>query len=166
MSNALITWDQVIKNALKMFIERDKYAYFYDAKGIVLTESAMDYLISIHPEHFKKYTPDQLQQIKNYSLGKIGYDCTGFIWAITEHTIGGSADSIYNNAPEKYNNTIDNPAGTMLHLKGHAGIDIGYGFSLSMDHEDDSIIMHHSRSYPWENACKLWGIDYTGSDAR
>ena len=162
----LITWDQVIKNAFRMYHDRDKYAYFYDCKGSVLTDPTMDYLINLHPEHFSKYSPAEIQRIKDYSRGKIGYDCSGFIWAVTEHTIGGSANGIYKNAPKKYGNTIDNPAGSMLWLSGHIGLDIGYGEGFSMDSEGGSINLHNSRSYPWTDAALFVTVDYTGADSR
>ena len=162
----LLTWDQVIKNGLKIYYEREKYAYFYDAKGIVLTDSAMDYLIGAHPEHFGKYTPEQLVQIKDFSRGKIGYDCTGFIYAVTEGMVGGSANGIYKNAPVKYPNSIDNPAGSMLHKNGHAALDIGYGFFLHFRNEGSSCELGWSRDYNWENACQLVGVDYKGADSR
>ena len=77
------TWDTAIKKALYMYVHRNEYAYFYGAKGEVLTENYMDMLIRMYPNHFKQYTPAQLRQIKNYSIGKIGYDCSGFITACT-----------------------------------------------------------------------------------
>lgn len=162
----VLAWDGVIKNGLKIYYERDKYAYFYDAKGIILTDSAMDYLISIHPEHFGKYTQAQLKQIKDYSRGKIGYDCTGFIYAVTQGRVGGSADSIYEHATKKWDNAYDNWAGTMLHKKGHAALDLGYGFFLHFPNEGRSCELGWSRDYNWENACTLAGIDYKGADAR
>ena len=165
MSNNM-TWDKVVKNALKIYYERDKYAYFYDAKGCILTDETMDYLISIHPEHFSKFSAEQIKQIKDFSRGKIGYDCTGYVYAVTEGLIGGRADDIYNSAPKKWPNAYDNYAGTMLHKKGHAGIDLGYGFFLHFRTEGHTCELGWSRDYNWENSCTFYGVDYEGADAR
>lgn len=166
MSEHDLTWDRVIKNGLRIYYEREKYAYWYDAKGILLTDEAMDYLVSIHPEHFGKYSPEEIAALKAWSRGRIGYDCTGFIYAVTEGLVGGSADSIYKNSPKKWNNSLNNWAGTMLHKPGHAGLDIGYGFFLHFRNEGSTCELGWSRDYDWKNSCTLAGVDYTGSDKR
>lgn len=162
----LITWDKVIKNAFEIFDNRSQYAYWYDAKGILLTEESMDYLIQTNPKHFSKYTEAELRALKSYSLGKIGFDCSGFIYAITEGRVGGSANSIYNNSERKWSNTYDNWAGTLLHKNGHIGIDIGYGWGFHFPNEGHTCELVHSRSYDWTDACTAYGVDYTGADAR
>lgn len=163
MSANSITWDRVAKNAFQMYQDREKYAYWYDAKGIILTDEAMDYLISIHPEHFRRWSAAELEALKAYSRGRIGYDCTGFIWAVTEHLVGGSADVIYRNSPKKWTNTVDNWSGTMLHKPGHAGLDIGYGWGFHMPLEGHTVELVHSRAYDWTDACTLAGINYDGA---
>ena len=49
-----MTYYEVIKKALNMFYHRDEYAYFYGAKGQVLTDEVMNTLISLEPEYFFK----------------------------------------------------------------------------------------------------------------
>ena len=166
MSKATLTWDAVIKNAFLMYQNRHMYAYWYDIKGKVLTDEAMDYIIKIHPEHYKRWSKAEIEALKAYSRGKIGYDCTGFIWAITNGTVGGSADSIYKNAPVKYKDSYETVAGSMLHKPGHAGIDIGYGWGFHMPIEGHTVELVHSREYDWTDGCQLVGIDYEGADAR
>ena len=77
-----MTYYEVIKKALNMFYHRDEYAYFYGAKGQVLTDEVMNTLISLEPAYFSKYTTQELSAYKAFSRGKIGYDCSGFVSAV------------------------------------------------------------------------------------
>ena len=158
------TWDTVIKKALRMYVHRNEYAYFYGAKGEVLTENVMDYLIRSYPKHFSQYTDAQLRQIKNFSLGKIGYDCSGFITAIAE--IPGNSAMQFNTCTKTTDNLVAGRAGSLLWKPGHIGIDFGYGFFLHMPHEGDSIILGKISEYPWEYSGESSYIDMEGSDSR
>lgn len=80
-------WDDVIKDALQMFVDRDKYCYFYGAKGQKMTDANMDALIKAEPKYFSQYTSEQLTQIKNYSRGKIGLDCSGFVGLVMQDRV-------------------------------------------------------------------------------
>lgn len=166
MSAANITWDKVIKNALKMYMERDKYAYWYDIKGSILTDEAMDYIISIHPEHYARWSEPEIKALKAFSRGKIGYDCSGFIYAVSEGLVGGSADGIYASCPIKWQNDLENWAGTVVHRDGHIGLDIGYGYSLHLPLEGHTIEMVWNRAYDWKNAGTIRGVNYQYADAR
>ena len=74
-----MTYYEVIKKALNMLYHRDEYAYFYGAKGQILTDEVMNTLISLEPAYFSKYTTQELSAYKAFSRGKIGYDCSGFV---------------------------------------------------------------------------------------
>jgi len=50
------SWFQVVKDAIQMYKDRDKYAYFYGAKGQVLTKKVMENLWNAEPGYFKKYS--------------------------------------------------------------------------------------------------------------
>lgn len=166
MSGAITKWDEGVKNAFRMYEERDRYAYWYDAKGIILTDEAMDYLVSIHPEHFSRWSKAELDALKAYSRGRIGYDCSGFIWAVTGGLIGGSADSIMKGCPKTWENSLDNWAGTLLHKPGHVALDIGYGRFFHCPIEGHTIELGWSRQYDWTDAGTIPFVDYTGADAR
>lgn len=53
------SWFQVVKDAIQMYKDRDKYAYFYGAKGQVLTQKVMENLWNAEPEHFKKFSKSE-----------------------------------------------------------------------------------------------------------
>ena len=76
-----------------MYVNRDAYAYFYGAKGQVLTDQVMTNLWNAEPAYFRRYTAEQKNQIFNNSRGKIGYDCSGFACKVTGET--GYSASIY-----------------------------------------------------------------------
>lgn len=150
----------ILRNAFKIYTERDKYAYFYDAKGIVLTDSAMDYLIRLHWEdHFKRFSPEELKKIKDFSRGKIGYDCTGFIWAISG--VGGSANWIYDKATVNKTSVENGKAGSLLWKPGHAGIDIGYGYAMDFPIELHTAEIVKIQARGFSGSGELAGYDYS-----
>lgn len=160
----MITWDAAIKKALYMYWKRDQYAYFYGAKGETLTESAMDYFIRTYPDHFSRYTENELKKIKEWSSGKIGYDCSGFTgicigsWKNSAGQIADCADVT--------DDLVSGPAGSLLYRPGHIGLDIGYGYFLHMPNEGRTIELGKILAYPWEKTGKSILLDYEGSDNR
>lgn len=153
-------YNEMIKKALDILANKEKYAYFYGAKGQVLTDATMNALIKAEPKYFAKYTKAQLEDIKNYSRGKIGYDCSGFITAISN--VGG-------NSTIQWNNCMLNPSlqygvvGSILHKQGHIGIDIGYGLFLHFPSEMKTCTMQKISEFDWEQSGLLRNIDYTGA---
>jgi len=53
------SWYQVVKDGLHMYKDRDKYAYFYGAKGQVLTQKVMENLWAAEPDYFKRYNAEE-----------------------------------------------------------------------------------------------------------
>ena len=159
------TWDQAIKQALYMYVHRNQYAYFYGAKGQVLTEGVMNSLIDCYPQHFNgRYSKEELDAVKLFSKGKIGFDCSGFTEYCTG-TPGSSAMQI----SECYNvsgDLVQGVAGSLLYKKGHIGLDIGYGYFLHMPHEGDSIILGKILEYDWTTTGQSNYINYKGADSR
>lgn len=170
------SWFQVCKDAIQMYLDRDKYAYFYGAKGQKLTKSTMDYLWAAEPEHFKKYTPAEREQIYKNSIGKIGYDCSGFVNKVTGET--GYSIEIYNKRTVETTIT-DGLAGQFLFTtwggKGrHIGIDIGLGFQLDMGWEStdlnvakkkDSVRLARVKDVEWEHSFQTAAVNYNGAYA-
>lgn len=173
------TWDTAIKNGLYAYVHRKEYAYFYGAKGKVLTDSVMNTLIQLSPSYFKKYTASEIEQIKNNSRGKIGYDCSGFVgWVCTGDECYSKAQ--INNCSFITNDLVAGVAGSILFTTHggtgrHIGIDIGYGYCLDMGREStdwaienglDSIRLRKILDCDWEVSGESNVIDYTGADSR
>lgn len=66
-----MTYYEVIKKALFMFYHRDEYAYFYGAKGQVLTDDVMNTLISLEPAYFQNTQHRSLQHIKLFRVARL-----------------------------------------------------------------------------------------------
>lgn len=161
----LRTWDTAIKNGLFAYYHREEYAYFYGAKGGLLTDAYMDYLIKTYPNHFIKYTPEELKRIKDYSRGKIGYDCSGFTgWICTGDTQNSAGQ--FANCNHVSTDLVAGVAGSLLYRPGHIGIDIGYGYFLHMPNEGRTIELGKILEYPWEKTGRCNLLDYNGSDKR
>lgn len=158
------TWDEVIKQALFMYVHRDQYAYFYGAKGEVLTEGNMESLIRAYPDHFNKYSPEEISIIKNWSRGKIGFDCSGFI-SYCSGAWGNSAQLI-SDCYNKSNDLVKGVAGSFLYKPGHIGLDVGYGMFVDCPTEGQSIRFGKILEYNWTTTGQSKYINYEGANNR
>lgn len=127
----------IIKNALSWYDRRDDCAYWYGAKRQVLTDDLMDYYVSAYPDHFKRYSADDLERLKRWSRGKIGFDCSGFVSACVGVN-GWSSASLWARTVNR-SDVREAKAGCLLYRPGHIGIDIGYGYSLDIPIEGQTI---------------------------
>lgn len=161
----MITYYKVIQNALQIYYQRDKYAYFYAAKGQILTDELMDALIACEPEYWKRYTSEKIHEIKDYSRGKIGLDCSGFINACTgqeKYSTAYYLDTLNKTTPAL--GTEGNLLYTTHGGRGrHVGLDIGYGYYLSFEKEMQSCTFGKISAYRWEHSGQLRDVDYTGA---
>lgn len=149
----------ILRNAFKLYCIRERYAYFYGAKNIVLTDGVMTDLINTYwKEHFQRYTKAQLDEIREYSRGKIGLDCSGFITLIS---------GISGNSQMQYNSTVnrckveEGKAGALLYMLHHVGIDIGYGYAMHMPIEKHTIEIAKIQKVGFTNSGELPGYDYS-----
>lgn len=160
------TWDQVIKDALYYHVHADKYAYFYGAKGELLTLENIQRLIASSPDYFKKYSTEQMNAIISFSIGRVGFDCSGFISRVTGCNLWSGG--IWSKCTEK-TTPARGPAASILWLPGHVGLDIGYGYYLQTGREGESITLGRlsENVIKWEASGKLTGyIDYKGASER
>lgn len=149
---------------MRIYYQRENYCYFYAAKGQIMTDSLMDALIACEPEYWNKYR-SKIPEIKAYSRGKVGLDCSGFINACTgqnNYSTGYYTETLNKTTP------ILGTEGNLLYTtfggKGrHVGLDIGYGFCLSFDKPLHSCEFNRIAEYAWENSGQLRDVDYTGA---
>ena len=166
---------RAIQRGLDAYRHRDAYAYFYGAKGQLLTDGVMTQLWNAEPAYFAKYTPAQKEQIFRNSRGKLGYDCSGFTgWVCT-------GDRQYSTGQIGNCKVVTTPAmgvaGSLLYTtfggKGrHIGLDIGYGWCLDMGYEstdaivasgNDSVRLTRIGETAWEKSGQTRVLDYTGA---
>lgn len=157
-------WDEVIKEGLYMYVHKEGYAYFYGAKGQVLTENVMNALISAEPKYFARYNDQQLQNIKNYSRGKIGFDCSGFVGKLTGcNTYSGAQFEQCKNKTD----LVHGLAGNLVWKPGHIGIDIGYGYFLDMPCEGQSVRLGKLSESTFQQSGSLVNyVNYEGANNR
>lgn len=161
----MITYYKVIQNAFQIFYNREKYCYFYAAKGQVLTMPLMDALIACEPDYWKRYSPEKIDEIKRWSLGKTGVDCSGFINLCTGQEKYSSAyylETLNKTTPS--NGTEGNLLYTTFGGTGrHVGLDIGYGYFMSFDKELETCKFGKISAYRWEHSGQLRDVDYAGA---
>lgn len=168
----MVRWEKVVEAAKALYSERGNYAYFYGAKAKVLTDETMAALIAAEPGYFAKYTAKQIEDIKNYSRGKVGIDCSGFVclaleragvisrsqWTYSTALIGACSPKM---------DPLQIPAAGILYrcppgTGRHVGIDINNGLFLHIGREGATIEIGDNHSRFWEIGGCFPGIDYTG----
>lgn len=159
-------WFDAVKVALDIMNHRDKYAYFFGAKGEILTDEVMERLWRQYPEHFSRYTAAEKKKIFDYSRGKIGLDCSGFAGLCVDDMVYSGA--LIDHCPVKARTIADGVAGSVVWKQGHVGLDIGYGFYLHFPGEMRTCELGRfiENTVPWTRSGQHRNIDYTGADAR
>lgn len=158
----MISWITVVKNGLNMLVHSDEYAYFYGAKGERLDRAAMDRLYNAYPGRYSGWANEDKERLFAYCEGKIGYDCSGFVGALTGDMSYSGAQighCLIKTTPQ------DGVAGSVLYKNGHVGIDIGYGYFLHMPAEFRTIEIGKISEYDWEKSGEHGYIDYIGASA-
>lgn len=129
---------QIVQKAFDIYFNRDSIAYWMGAKGEVLTYERMDELIKWNQAYFDShYSAAELERLKNWSVGKIGYDCSGLIshcvgvqgwssWTLWEHCINTCGIK-------------ESKAGSILWRPGHIGLDLGFGACMHIGKEGQTI---------------------------
>lgn len=154
---------EILRKAFKLYCDRFRYAYFYGAKGEVLTEKRMNELIASYPNYYSRFSQQALEEIKRYSKGKFGLDCSGFLTKIT---------GFYGNSASLFESTIDKTiptlgkAGYMLYKTGHCGIDIGYGYCMHIGSSGNTIEIAKIQSVGFTNSGAFRDYDYSEANNR
>ena len=150
---------EAIRNAWRWWDQRDSICYFFGAKFSVLTDELMDYLIANEAWYFKRYTAGELLKIKDFSRGKIGTDCSGFVCKIIGCDMINSA-TLWSRCPTK-TGVKEGKAGSLLYYPGHIGIDIGYGRMMHIGKELETIRLEPNSAQPWIGAGEIDLMDYS-----
>lgn len=152
---------EVLKKAYELYVKRGGIAYFYGAKGETLTEKRMNELIAAYPEYYARFSPQALEEIKRYSKGKMGLDCSGFITKITG--ISGNSASLYRKTVDK-TTPKNGKCGYVLYKQGHCGLDIGYGYCMHIGTAGGTIEIAKISAVGWTDSGAFPGYDYTLSN--
>lgn len=149
----------IVKTALNWYQERDSVAYWMGAKGEVLTNKRMDELVKWNPEYFKKYTPERLAELKKWSLGKVGFDCSGLV-SVCAGLKGLSSWTLWDRTVNR-TSVRECKAGSFLWRPGHIGIDIGYGYFIDIAAEGQTVRLLPNSKGTFTNGGEYNGADYS-----
>lgn len=170
----MLKWNNVVDNAIEAF-RSGKYVYFYGAKNIVLTNDVMNYLVSVNPTYFSRYSASEMVQIRRNSLGKVGIDCSGFTgWICTgdkQYSIGQ-----INNC-SRYSSLANGKTGSIIFTTWgghgrHIGLDVGCGLAMHIGWESTDraiaegragILFEPITARAWEKSGESKLVDYTGA---
>lgn len=156
-------WDEVIKNAMFMYVHRDQYAYLYGCDGEIGNDALVDRQVAAYPAHFAGM---DIQTIKEHVRGKMCYDCSGWL-----HTLfcapDMSSSGIIADCDFTTTDLVAGVAGSVLWKSGHIGLDIGYGYCLDIPTELQTIRLQKISEYDWQKSGR-WEkyCDYEGANNR
>lgn len=163
----MATYRDIIKKCFEMYLHRDQYAYWYGANGAYLSDSTMLYLTATDEgrAYFTRYDQDTLRRLMDWSRGKTGLDCSGFVAEVTG--IRTYSLALWEQAECK-TTPREGPEGSLLFTtfggKGrHVGIDIGYGYFMHSRSEGHTLEIGRIEGYGWEGSGRFPGIDYSGA---
>ena len=149
---------EILRKALALYVDRDNYCYFYGAKNIVLTDAVMLRLIREEPDYWKRYTDGQIKRIMDFSRGKIGLDCSAFVGLCVGKMEWSGAlieDCV------KYTSPKNGKAGCVLYKPGHVQLDLGYGYTIGIQKEMETIRIDKIDSIGFTKSGEFKGYDYT-----
>jgi hypothetical protein len=152
----------ILRRAFALYVKRDHITYWYGAKGQLLTEKTLDALIAAEPAHFSRYSESELKRLKNEALGKIGYDCSGFVGACVGKMEWSGA--LWNDCVNK-TTIAEGKAGSILYKKGHVAIDIGYGYEMEIPTEGRSLEIWKNSERGFTGSGEFKTFDYSEANA-
>ena len=158
-----LTYEDVIKRAMQMYVHRDWYAYLFGADGQTCTDELVDLKVRQNPKHFARYSAADIEDIKRYCRGKVVFDCSGFIHSIYDAPDMNAAKiiSICQNVTTDLASGVE---ASVLYKKGHIGQDVGHGTFIDCACELDTFRLKVIREYDWEKSGMLTKYcDYTGA---
>lgn len=158
-----MNWADVLGNGIYIYENRDKYAYLYGAKGQLLTAKLIREFFAMYPDYFKQYSDNEKRDIIEFSEGKTGLDCSGYInqcCGQVNWSTGYYEQSLNKTTPAL--GTWGNILYTTFGGKGrHIGLDVGEGKFLHAPKELHSIELGIIKEYPWEGSGQIKGVSYT-----
>lgn len=174
-------YSNAVMRAYEFYHRRDKLVYLYGCKGQTVTPELIEALWSAYPEHYKKYTPLEKSEIIKNSVGKIGFDCSGFVCACFNWLPLTYSSALYSQAKKEYPDYQSSRTGCMLYTTfggtgRHIGLDAGSGMFIHMGNEStnvnmkkgiDSVRLDWFTDFPgyWEHYFEHEGVDYSGTSA-
>ena len=172
------TWAHCVRDARLIFLNRDKFAYLLYANGehpktYAEAKKLVDQFWSYDPYHFENSvikTGHTREDLINHIIGKICYDCSGFVCAVTQ----SEGDIFDLKVVKDYNSTMMNngvfqnvttPAdgvwGGVLWKTGHVALDVGNGLAIDFGNEFLDCREYRLSEGNFKKSGQLPWVDYT-----
>lgn len=174
-------YSNAVMRAFEFYHRRNNLVYLYGAKGQVATPEFIEALFAAYPAHYAKYSPAEKTEIIKNSVGKVAFDCSGFVCACFNWIKPAYSIELYNQATTEYPTFKESRAGCMLFTTfngtgRHIGLDCGSGMFAHMGNEStnknvacgiDSVRLEWFENFPnyWEHYFEHKSVDYTGTSA-
>lgn len=174
-------YSNAVMRAYEFYHRRNKLVYLYGAKGVTVTPALVEELRKAYPEHYAKYSQYEISEIIKNSVGKIAFDCSGFVCACFNWLPQTYSSALYAQAAKEYPDYTQSRAGCMLYTTfnntgRHIGIDCGSGLFAHMGNEStnaniakgiDSVRLEWFTNMPgyWEHYFEHNKVDYSGTSA-
>lgn len=151
----------VLRKALIMFSDRDKYCYMYGANGEVMTDARVDQLWNTYPQHYNKIGCTR-EALKDHVRGKRCFDCSSFINYVTGADKDYYSATLWANCSKK-TTPREGVAGSLLYKPGHVGLDIGYGLCLEFVNEFKDFQLNYITGRGFTGSGELKWVEYAGA---
>ena len=174
-------YSNAIMRAFEFYHRRNNFVYLYGAKGQIATPALIEELFRLEPKHYAKYSAREKSEIICNSVGKIAFDCSGFVCACFDWIKPTYSEALYIQRTVEYPSYKESRAGCMLYTTfnntgRHIGIDCGSGMFAHMGNEStfknralgiDSVRLEWFENFPnyWEHYFEHKSVDYSGTTA-
>ena len=179
------TWAHCVRDARLIYLHRDRFAYLFGANGecpqtYAEARALVESLWAAYPEHFQKYVIEAgrtKNQLIYHVIGKICYDCSSFICAVTQ----SEGDIYHLRVQRDLNSTMLRQSftkattlaaglwGQILWKQGHVGLDVGNGLAIDFAAEfvdcREYRFVDPDSPTKFTDSGKVGWVDYTGSIA-
>lgn len=177
------TWAHCVRDARLIYINRDRFAYLYGSNGEQPTtyqqaQALVNELWNLYPDHFKATVTDKghtKTELIWHIVGKICYDCSSFVCAVTQSEGSIYALKVKNDMNSKmlhdackiHTSLQQGKWGSLLYRPGHCAIDAGNGLQISFDNEfldcREYRFVDPNPISRFDDSSELPWVDYTGS---
>ena len=158
----LIPFYEAEKKAWQIIADPESYAYFYGAKRVILTDHIMESLWQQYYEEYNYKFADDKKEIFNWSRGKIGLDCSGFVG----HCVGelwSYSKALIDHCPYVTDNLAEGLECSVLWKPGHVGLDMGRGYVAEFGRYKHSIEINRIKERDFKLSGRIRTVDYYGA---
>lgn len=171
----LSDWDYVRTLAVRLYTNRDQFAYLYGGNGEYIKDEAaaraiVDRMWAAYPSHFQSSvikTGHTKEQLIQHIIGKRVLDCSALVCYVSQGTAWGNLSvkhDLNSSGLISVCHDITTPSkgvcGGLLWRKGHVSIDVGGGCFVEAANEFVDIRMRNLSGAGFTKAGRLPWVNY------